>query len=391
MARIWLTLSGLLAILLAVYYQISLKAVLSANGAWRVIEPVGNAHCTKVESLQACEKMVLHPPSGLLFLACSSPTDRRSWLPALTVLEEDKIAFNDYIATYDTKTGTVKRLAFKGFPTPQGYSSHGLDVVPSASNPDMLYVYAINHRKPIRTPIQGLGKKVGANSVVEIFKTTIGENTLTHIRTVEDPVIDTPNDLVGSPDGKSFYFTNDHGAKVGFVRTLEFLGLARTSVGYCHVDQGCKTSVAGMPGNNGIARSQNGTIYVGSAKIGGISTFEEQSDHSLVLTDVIPTDRIVDNLSVDEDGALWAAGIPSAFRWLSALSDPAKVAPSSALRITKNIGEKAFFGEKFKVEKVFEDDGTVASGTTSVVHDVRRNTLFLTGILSTHLTVCKTL
>lgn len=126
-----------------------------------------------------------------------------------------------------------------------------------------------------------------------------------------------------------------------------------------------------MPGNNGIARSQNGTIYVGSAKIGGISTFEEQSDHSLVLTDVIPTgkwsqpylgpqliprstliDRIVDNLSVDEDGALWAAGIPSAFLWLSALSDPAKVAPSSALRITKNVGKNAFFGEKFKVEKV---------------------------------------
>jgi arylesterase/paraoxonase len=63
-------------------------------------------------------------------------------------------------------------------------------------------------------------------------------------------------------------------------------------------------------------------------------------------------DRILDNLSVDENGALWAAGIPSAFRWLSALSDPAKVAPSSALRITKNVGEKAFFGEKLKVEKV---------------------------------------
>lgn len=157
--------------------------------------------------------MVLHPPSGLLFLACSSPANRRHWIPALSVLEEDNIPFNDYIATYDTTTGSVKRLAFRGFPTPQGYSSHGLDVVPSASNPEMLYVYAINHRKPV----QGIGKKVGANSVVEIFKTTIGENTLTHLRTVEDPVIDTPNDLVGSPDGKSFYFTNDHGAKVGFV------------------------------------------------------------------------------------------------------------------------------------------------------------------------------
>ena len=46
-----------------------------------------------------------------------------------------------------------------------------------------------------------------------------------------------------------------------------------------------------MLGNNGITRSQNGTIYVGSAKIGQISTFEEQSDHSLVLTDVISTGK----------------------------------------------------------------------------------------------------
>lgn len=158
-------------------------------------------------------EMVLHPPSGLLFLACSSPADRRHWIPALALLEEDKIAFDDYIATYDVVTGSVTRLAFEGFPTSQGYSSHGMDVVPSASNPEELYVYAINHRKPV----QGIGKEVGANSVVEIFKTTLGRKTLTHVRTVEDPVIDTPNDILGSPDGKSFYFTNDHGAKLGFV------------------------------------------------------------------------------------------------------------------------------------------------------------------------------
>ena len=158
-------------------------------------------------------EMVLHAPSGLLFLACSSPVARRKWIPGLTVFEEDNAAFDDYIATYDTKTGSVKRLAFEGFPTSQGYSSHGLDVVPSASNPEVLYVYAINHRRPA----QGLGKDLGANSVVEIFRTTPGGNTLTHVRTVEDPVIDTPNDLIGSPDGKSFYVTNDHGAKLGFV------------------------------------------------------------------------------------------------------------------------------------------------------------------------------
>ena len=63
-------------------------------------------------------------------------------------------------------------------------------------------------------------------------------------------------------------------------------------------------------------------------------------------------DRLLDNLSIDENGALWGAGIPSSLRWLSAFHDPAKVAPSSALRITQNVGENAFFGEKLKVEKV---------------------------------------
>jgi hypothetical protein len=89
-----------------------------------------------------------------------------------------------------------------------------LDVVPSATNPRELFVYAVNHRKPVR----GQGTLVGADSVVEIFKTTVGGNTLTHLRTIESPIIDTPNDLVGSSDGRSFYFTNDHGVKVGFVR-----------------------------------------------------------------------------------------------------------------------------------------------------------------------------
>jgi len=161
---------------------------------------------------------VLHPPSGLLYLACSTPAERRNWTPTLGVLEEDKVAFNDYIATYDPATGTVTRLTFSGFPSFQGYSSHGLDVVPSASDPGRLFIYAVNHRKPVKGP----GKLVGADSVIEIFETTIGGNTLTHLRTIESPVINTPNDITGAPDGRSFYFTNDHGVKVGFVSRAYF-------------------------------------------------------------------------------------------------------------------------------------------------------------------------
>jgi hypothetical protein len=96
-----------------------------------------------------------------------------------------------------------------------------MDVVASASNPRELFVYVVNHRKPVRGP----GKQVGADSVVEIFKAAVDGNTLTHLRTVESPVIDTPNDLVGSSDGRSFYFTNDHGVKIGFVSSFPTHGV----------------------------------------------------------------------------------------------------------------------------------------------------------------------
>ena len=55
MASSGFTFLALLAILLAVYYELSLKAILSTYGVWRKIEPVGNANCKKVEALQACE------------------------------------------------------------------------------------------------------------------------------------------------------------------------------------------------------------------------------------------------------------------------------------------------------------------------------------------------
>ena len=156
-------------------------------------------------------------------------------------------------------------------------------------------------------------------------------------------------------------------------RYLEYLGLARTSVGYCHVNEGCKIAVDGLPGSNGIVRAQNGTVYVANSKFGQLHVLEEQNDHSLVLVDKISlgvfsgilrcvvlflkpfldtADRRLDNLSIDTDEALWAAGVPDGLAFISAYYDLEKVSPSSAIRITKNFGKGAFFGEKLKVEKV---------------------------------------
>jgi len=176
-----------------------------------------SSFCQTVLTSFSVVESVLHAPSGLLYLACSTPSSRVHWTPAVDHLNANGASYDDYVATYQPKTDTVTRLKIVNFSSPRGLSLHGMDVVPSETNPSELFVYLVNHRAPLGDLDAA---KVGADSVIEIFKTTVGGSTLTHIKTVEDSVIITPNDVVGAPDGKSFYFTNDHGVKVGLVRLL---------------------------------------------------------------------------------------------------------------------------------------------------------------------------
>jgi len=164
----------------------------------------------------ALAEIVLHQPTGVLYLACSTPSSRVAWVPALGRFNATG-ARNDYVATYDPASSQVTRLSLVNFADGRGLSLHGMDVVPSSSDPSVLFVFLVNHRPP---PDERSASLVGADSSIEIFKTTIGSDSMTHVRTVEDPIIHTPNDLVGDPDGKSFFFTNDHGEKVGIVSLI---------------------------------------------------------------------------------------------------------------------------------------------------------------------------
>ncbi|KAJ7045403.1 hypothetical protein C8F04DRAFT_1025033 [Mycena alexandri] len=385
-------------VFIASAYRLWIQPTLIIFGQGRVIESLGTTGCTTVPALSACEKIVLHAPTGVLYLACSSPASRAHWTPALVQLNASGPDV-DYLATYDPLTSTVARLQ----PSFPGLSVHGMDVVPSTSNSSELFIYAVNHRKP---EDRHTASMTGADSTIEIFKTTVGSTTLKHLRTLQDPVILTPNDIVGSPDGDSFFFTNDHSSKTSPMRYLSVLGLESGSVGYCHVQSGCKFAIKNIHGANGIVRAPNNeSFYVSNSVFGGIAVLERQTDNALLKTHTIPTgaffgariaasssyvllDRGIDNLSMDMDGVLWGPGFPYFTSIIKHIADPSVVSPVSAHSIARNTGPGSFYGEKFKVTKVFEDDGTLASGTTSVVHDPVRKRLFLHGIASPHLTIC---
>ncbi|KAJ3883558.1 hypothetical protein F5051DRAFT_478136 [Lentinula edodes] len=377
--------------LLAVLYQIYLSPLVKVIGLFRTVQTFGldAAACKYIPELQACEKIVLHQPSGLLYLACSTPESRLAWTPAMDQLNVQGRSNDDYVATYDLTTSKVTRLQLENFNSDQPISVHGMDVVQSTSSGNELFVFVINHRAP---PADRNPRKVGADSVIEVFKTPVSGDRLVHINTVRDPrVIVSPNDVVGEADGKGFFFTNDQGSKISNSYNLFS---ATTSVGYCHLDHGCKFVALGLYSSNGIVKaSTNNTIYVSSNLGGKINVFERQSDNSLLLKDVVPIGQALDNISLDNRDQLWVAG----------LKDPHHLASVAAFKISANTGPGSLYGEKYNVEKVstvkltkylqsiLEDDGTIVSASTSIVHDSDRGLIFMHGIAAPHLTVCRML
>ncbi|KAJ4490542.1 hypothetical protein J3R30DRAFT_96631 [Lentinula aciculospora] len=390
MARILLTLLAVVFALLAILFQIYLSPLLKTLGIFRTVETFGldAAKCKKIPELQACEKLVLHQPSGIIYLACSTPESRLAWTPAMSQLNAQGRSTGDYIATFDPVTLKIKHLRLENYTSDQPLSVHGMDVVVSTFNPKELFVYVVNHRAPSNGQD---ARNVGADSVIEVFKTTVSGDRLTHIKTVRDSVILTPNDVAGDADGKGFFFTNDHGSKIAHARLLRNAFSATTSVGYCHLDRGCKIVASGLHANNGIAKTNtNDTVYVASNLGGKISVFERQVDNSLVLLDVVYVGQVLDNLSLDNEGNLWAAAFPKAQDIVEHLTkNPHHLSPVAGFRISTNIGLGSFYGEKYNVEKVFEDNGTIVSGSTSIVYDSERNLLFAHGVAAQELVMCR--
>jgi len=386
MAKLAIPVLGVVFAILAFIYQIYMGPFLKMLGVYHTVSTFGLNYpaCKKHTEIQACEKLVLHQKSGLLYLACSSLESRLHWLPATDELNTQGRTNDDYVAIYDPATSKITRVEFEHFNHP--ISVHGMDVVPSVHNPNELFVYMVNHRSP---PAGQDAKLVGADSVIEVFKTTVGGKRLSHIKTVRDSTIITPNDVIGDADGKGFFFTNDHGSKTGFTRILNPF-VRHSFVGYCHLDRGCKKASPDLTTANGIAGASNGTVYVAQSMLGKIAVFERQADDSLLLTDEITLGPALDNLGLDKDGSVIAAGFPKGLDMRKHMKNPSLRSPATAFKVSTNTGPNSFYGEKYKVEKVFEDDGAMVSGATTVVHDSERGLLFMHGITSSHLTVCRT-
>lgn len=98
----------------------------------------------------------------------------------------------------------------------------------------------------------------------------------------------------------------------------------------------------------------------------------------------------MDNINIDENGDLWIAGFPKALKTLKDITSlsPDTPGPSIVLRASKNKGKDAFYGQKYTVEHIVEDDGHVIGSGTVANFDTERGLVFSGSVVGPSV-ICK--
>ncbi|KAG8710712.1 hypothetical protein FRC08_016817 [Ceratobasidium sp. 394] len=162
-----------------------------------------------------------------------------------------------------------------------------------------------------------------------------------------------------------------------------YLGIKSTSVGYCHVNTGCKIAADKLYSSNGIVQDKSGKIWVGSSAGGYITVHAQRADKTLVPMEVIKIGRAIDNLALLPDGSIIAAAFPRAAHFTGkAIKDVNLPSPASAVRISEDAGKG------YKVEKLYESDGTML-GSASTTASMHQGDLYIHGLLAHRMLICK--
>ncbi|CAI6339826.1 unnamed protein product [Periconia digitata] len=383
---------------IAVFYQLYAKEfVFDTLGFGRTIEPIENFrwNCRRMTSaaLEGCEDMWLDNQDRVLYAACSGSLSRGQWNPGLSKYNisgrrpggSQLISIKIDEPTVDGffPMRSVGKRGYKGVTGDQSLDLIGFDV--DNSVPGELRFWLINQRPPVDTENNFLdASKVGANVTVDVFSLKKRSKYMNHLQTIVHSSVYSANNLALMGDG-TFVLTNDHSGKVGMRKELD-LFIGGGNVVHCQSTGDCKPVIgSSLKFANGIARDQDGLVYVAFTGSPYIGVYRFTKTGQLEGIDRIPTGMAADNLSVDSNGDIWAVGIPKVFDLVDSIVDPFnKESPSTIFKIHKSRDGK------YKFTKVLEDrDARFVASATIAVFDSLRGRLFIGGAATPFVTVCE--
>ena len=178
-------------------------------------------------------------------------------------------------------------------------------------------LFAINHRLPA-PELRPRAHEIGADSVIEVFTTTLGSDELRWVRTLEHPLINTPNNLGPSERARGWadcavaisetqlFLTNDHKCaaprRVAELTRADKIHILRrkaeaiwdlpSSIVYCDLGAGaatspdCKISATTIY-PNGITRGPENTLWQASSTGGEANHWEWDAEYNLHKLDSV--------------------------------------------------------------------------------------------------------
>ncbi|KAB5546966.1 serum paraoxonase/arylesterase family protein [Coniochaeta sp. 2T2.1] len=429
---------GLLSILLAgpTIYNADLPRTLKVMGVFK--KPASTVVAESSDFLVIpdtphCEDLHYHASSNLLFSACeANDQDRFSWFPPLVNMDDPSVTLKSRGAIHvlDPKTMKSTRLDHPNFHGP--FVTHGIDVISDPEKPDgeAVYIFAVNHVPNFEYYDEAGSPSTTRNDIpktrsrIEIFHHEIGARTARHVRSVWDPLIRTPNDIVAlSPT--SFLVTNDHFYREGLMRPVEDMHRGAEWTETVHVtlntlsstlndSEGVKASVAldKMHNNNGLGHGKETNEVLVAECTSGILDIGHVSWNGtravITIKDTVQFDTIIDNPSyfadpfadTDYDGSSYLApGLTRAFELHNAVRDASgTVLVPVTVWSARPHSSADDQSHKWETRLLFEDDGTRLRSVSTAVQVAidpttegghRRAWLFMTGFISSNMIAVK--
>ena len=250
------------------------------------------------------------------------------------------------------------------------FHPHGISVYEDQNGGTFLAV--VNH------PSSGLFNSSRGHSI-EIFH--YDSDSLTHLRSVRDPLLVSPNDIV-LINKDQFFVTNDHGSSSKLGQTLEkYLQLKNSNVLFY---DGLNFDVAaiGLGFANGINISSDGSILYVAETIGKqLSIFEvDKTRNDLDLITSIDFNSGIDNIEIDHEGNLWIGSHPKVYTFSRHMKDATVLSPSQVYRFSMD-------SSGYNIEEVYLNLGEELSGST--VAAVYGRTILIGSVFEEHFLDCK--
>lgn len=289
------------------------------------------------------------------------------------------------------------------------FVTHGIDIIADPSNPSAIYIHAVNHLpNPLHyNPAPHVNSSTPhAASQIEVFHHEINSKTVRYIRSINHPLLYTPNDVFSLGPGE-LLVTNDHYYRDGHMRGLEEIG-GQDTTGWTNIihlnadldakttrsledvnrwnrieaaieagSQGVEAKVAlmGLHNNNGLGHhpdpekiiindASGGKIYIGTLVRDGSNTLKIRVDDKTSVHHTIdnPTyfmDPYADpTMGANKSGIL----IPGLVNGLYFTADPIGRKGASIVSFLTPLGEKGW-----NDRILFRDDGELIKSASAAV------------------------